>query len=442
VSRATKTQAQQKIIERKLSELIPYKNNPRLHRPEQIKQIAKSINAYGFINPVLIDPTGEIIAGHARYEAAVLLGLETVPTLTIAHLTKAQRHAYRIADNKLAESGSWSIDQLKIEVDMILSLDASFDMTLTGFEERELNLSLDLAATNDKAPEPEVPEVGTTPVTKIGDMWDLGPHKLICSDATLSETYAKVMGNERAAMLFGDPPFNVKIAGHVSGKGRNKHREFVQGSGELTHAQFRKFLTDFMILGEQYGKPGSLHYVCMDWAHLADLLAAGTVAYDEYKNLCVWVKSQGGMGSLYRSQHEIVAVFKKAGAPHVNNIELGMHGRNRTNVWTYAGMNSFSKERDQALAMHPTVKPLALVRDAILDASNRGDIILDPFGGSGTTLLAADAVQRVARLIELDPLYCDVIIRRVEKALGLTAVLVATGQSFANVAAEREAAHV
>ena len=440
--RVPKIEVQQTIIKRKLSDVIPYKNNPRLHPPEQIKRIAKSINAYGFINPILIDPNGEIIAGHARYEAAVLLGLETVPTLAFAHLTKAQRHAYRIADTKLAEGGSWSIDRLRIEVDMILSLDGSFDMTLTGFEERELNLSLDVAAANETAPEPEVPEVATTPVSKIADIWKLGPHKLICGDATVSDTYEKVMGDERTAMLFGDPPFNVKIAGHVSGKGRNKHREFLQGSGELTAVQFRKFLTDFMILAEQYSKPGSLHYVCMDWAHLADLLAAGTVAYDEYKNLCVWVKSQGGMGSLYRSQHEIVAVFKKAGAPHVNNIELGMHGRNRTNVWTYAGMNSFSKERDQALAMHPTVKPLALVRDAILDASNRGDIILDPFGGSGTTLLAADAVQRVARLIELDPLYCDVIIRRTEKALGLTAVLVATGQSFADVAAEREAAHV
>lgn len=440
--RTAKTEAQQKVIERKLSDLVPYKNNPRLHRPEQIKQIAKSINAYGFINPVLIDPTGEIIAGHARYEAAVLLGLETLPTLTIAHLTKAKRHAYRIADNKLAESGSWSIDQLKIEVDMIVSLDASFDMTLTGFEERELNLSLDVAAANDAAPEPELPEVDTTSVTKIGDIWKLGPHKLICGDATVSATYVKVMGSERTAMLFADAPYNVKIAGHVSGRGRNEHREFVQGSGELTPAQFRKFLTDFMILAEYYSKPGSLHYICMDWAHLADLLAAGTIAYDEYKNLCIWVKTQGGMGSLYRSQHEIVAVFKKAGAAHINNIELGIHGRNRTNVWTYAGMNSFSKERDQALAMHPTVKPLALVRDAILDASNRGDIILDPFGGSGTTLLAADAVQRIARLIELDPLYCDVIIRRVEKALGVTAVLVATGQSFADVAAEREAAHV
>lgn len=243
-------------------------------------------------------------------------------------------------------------------------------------------------------------------------------------------------------MVFTDPPYNVPIQGHVSGKGKTRHREFVVASGEMTEAEFRQFLLGFMTLAARFSRDGSLHYLCMDWRHLADLLAAGSVAYDEYKNLCVWTKSQGGMGSMYRSQHELIAVFKYGRAPHVNNVELGKNGRNRTNVWPYAGMNSFSAERTEALSLHPTVKPIALVRDAILDASARDDIILDPFGGSGTTLLAADAVRRRARLIELDPRYCDVIIMRAQTALGVSATLAATGGSFAEVSQARESRDV
>nr|WP_269142338.1 DNA methyltransferase [Sphingomonas sp. IC-11] len=390
----------------------------------------------------MADADGEIIAGHARYEAALRLGLKQVPVIVLDHLSEAAKRAYRIADNRLAEVGTrWSVELLRLEVDTIMELDAGFDISLTGFEAAELDIRFDAVDSKKEQADPPVPEVQASAVTKLGDIWQIGDHRLICGDATLRETYTALLGRERVAMMIGDPPYNVKINGHVSGKGKNKHREFVVASGEMSDAEFRQFLLAFMAQCAAFSKAGALHYVCMDWLHLPQLLSAGSVAYDEYKNLCVWTKSQGGMGSLYRSQHELVAVFKHGTAPHINNIELGKHGRNRTNVWAYAGMNSFGKERDVNLALHPTVKPLIMIRDAILDASNREDLVLDPFGGSGTTLLAADAVNRRARLIELDPLYRDVIVRRAEQALGVVATLAGSGHSFAEVAADRAVSH-
>ncbi len=428
---------------RDVASLKPYENNPKTHNEVQIRALARSVAEHGFVNPVLIDAKGVIIAGYARAEAAKLAGLEQVPTITLAHLTSAQQRAYRIADNRLAEIGSaWSIDKLNLEVEAILELDTDFDLGITGFTARDLHLGLDVAVANTDSVEPEVPPVAAIAVSQLDDLWRIGEHALLCGDALKDESYTTLLDRERVDMMFSDPPYNVPIQGHVSGKGKTKHREFVAASGEMDPAEFHQFLLQYLRQAVRVSKPGSLHYACMDWRHIAALLCAGAVAFDELKNLCVWAKSQGGMGSLYRSQHELVAVFKKGGAAHTNNVELGKNGRNRSNVWSYAGMNSFSAERDEALTLHPTVKPLALVRDAILDASNRDDLVLDPFGGSGTTLLAADACRRRARLIELDPLYCDVIIRRAQKALGLAATLASTGQSFDAVTAERELAHV
>ena len=342
----------------------------------------------------------------------------------------------------MAEIGvGWSIENLRIEVDAILTLDASYNTELTGFGAEELSVRFDTADSKEEVADPAIPEVQTTAITRPGDMWCIGDHLAICGDATEAATYVTLLGRERPVMVFADAPYNCPINGHVSGKGKVKHREFLVASGEMSVAQFQQFLLSYMMLCARFSRAGSLHYHCMDWAHLPQLLAAGLIAYDEQKNLCVWTKTNGGMGSLYRSQHELIAVFKHGKVPHINNVELGKHGRNRSNVWPYAGMNSFAAGRDETLALHPTVKPIALVRDAILDASNRDDRVLDPFGGSGTTLLAADAVRRRARLIELDPLYCDVIVRRAEQALGVTVTLAATGQNFAEVAAEREASN-
>ena len=428
-----------KVQQRRIDLLHPCPTNAKVHSDVQIRALCRSLQAHGFVNPILVDQAGEIIAGHGRYEAARRLGLEQVPVIVLGHLTEAAKRAYRIADNKLAEVGvRWSVEMLRFEVGTIMELDSGFDISLTGFEAADLDIRFDAAHAKEELAHPVVPEVQADAVTRPGDVWRIGDHRLICGDATLSETYTALLGRERAAMMIGDPPYNLKINGHVSGKGKNKHREFVAGSGEMSDAEFQQFLLAFMTQCARFSRPGALHYVFMDWPHLPHLLTTGSVAYDEYKNLYVWTKSQGGMGSLYRSQHELVAVFKHGTAPHINNVELGRHGRNRTNVWAYAGMNSFGKDRDANLALHPTVKPLVMIRDAILDASNREDLVLDPFGGSGTTLLAADAVRRRARLIELDPLYCDVIVRRVEQALGVTATLDGSDQSFAEIAADRE----
>jgi DNA modification methylase len=429
------------IKDRPIATIKAYANNAKQHGPAQIKALARSITSFGFTSPVLLDETGELIAGHGRLEAAKLLGLQTVPSITIKGLSAKAKHLLRLADNRIAETNvSWSTELLRIEFDLIQTMEGDLDLDLSGFDTRELSLSFDTAASKAKPDEPPVPDVGEVAITRLGDVWVIGEHRLVCGDATESGAYLALLGREKADQVFSDPPYNVPIQGHVTGKGRAKHREFVAASGEMTTAEFRRFLTASLTQMARFSRSGSLHYIWIDWAHIADLLAAGEIAYDELKNLCVWTKSNAGMGSLYRSQHELVAVFKKGRAAHTNNVELGKHGRNRSNVWAYAGMNSFSAERDAALAIHPTVKPLALVRDAIIDASDREDVVLDPFGGSGTTLLAADAVRRRARLIELDPLYCDVIVRRAQQALGIRAVLQDSGMTF-DEAAGREVVH-
>ena len=284
------------IRQQHLSDLKPCPTNPRVHGPAQIKAIARSIAVHGFVSPLLVDEAGGLIAGHGRHLAAEALGLTMVPTIVLSHLTDAQKRAYRIADNKLAEASSWSMDLLKLEVDAILELDPDFDLGLTGFDPRELNLSFDAVSAEDKPADPPIPAVTAAATTQLGDVWHLGEHKLICGDATKAETYKKLLGRERAAMVFGDSPYNVPITGHVSGNGKIKHREFVEASGEMTDAEFQQFMVSFMLCCSQFSKPGSLHYLFIDWRGLPLLLAAGAIAYEEYKNLIVWSKHQGGMG--------------------------------------------------------------------------------------------------------------------------------------------------
>ena len=248
----------------------------------------------------------------------------------------------------------------------------------------------------------------------------LGQHRLYCGNALEDMSYAALMGDSRAQMVITDPPYNVPIKGHVRGKGKVQHREFEMASGEMSEGEFETFLKTSLGHMAAYSLPGSLHYFFMDWRHMRELLRAGYYTYDELKNICVWVKRNSGMGSHYRSRHELVLLFKLGNAPHINNVELGRFGRNRTNVWEYAGVNSFGKDRDAALAMHPTVKPAAMIKDAIMDSSNRGDITLDPFLGSGTTLIAAEQSGRRGYGMELDPLYVDTAIRRWEALTGQT----------------------
>jgi len=412
----------------RIDQLVPAPRNARSHSRKQLRQIAESMRAFGFTNPVLVDGAGQVIAGHGRLAAARSLGLVEVPTLRIGWLSPEQQRAYVLADNRLAEKAGWDRELLALELGELGDLE--IDITLTGFDLREIELIIDAgdAPIEDDA----VPAIAAGPaVCRPGDLWQLGRHRLLCGNALDHASYRQLMGRERARLIVTDPPYNVPIRGHVSGLGKVRHREFVQGSGELSEADFTRFLSDALAAMAKVSRDGSLHYVFMDWRHLRELLGAGRAVYDDWLNLCVWAKSNAGMGSLYRSQHELVAVFKKGKRPHINNVELGSNGRHRTNVWSHAGANSFSADRATELAWHPTVKPIEMISDILKDASDREDIVLDGFGGSGTTLIAAEHCGRTARLLELDPLYCDVILRRFHATFGQMPALVETGEAFA-----------
>ncbi|WP_299749745.1 site-specific DNA-methyltransferase [uncultured Boseongicola sp.] len=427
-----------KIEYRKIDDLTPYAGNSRTHSDKQIAQIAASIRTFGFTNPVLIGDAGQIIAGHGRVEAARLLGIDQVPTIEFGHLSDAERRAYVIADNRLAELAGWDRDILAIELQGLSELDLDFDLEITGFETAELDLLLDGPVTNEADPDDDISEIEVGPaVTRLGDVWLLGKHRLICGDAQKPDIYSALMKSDRARAVFTDPPYNVKIGGHVCGSGAIQHREFAMASGEMDTAGFTAFLENALGAMANVSVDGAIHFVCMDWRHMTELQAAGDKIYSELKNLVVWKKSNGGMGTFYRSQHELVFVYKVGTAPHTNTFGLGDTGRYRTNVWDYPGVNSFGANQKD-LALHPTVKPVALVADAIKDVTKRGEIVLDGFGGSGTTLLAAERTGRIARLIELDPLYCDVICRRFEAVTGMSARLERTGDTFAETATARD----
>lgn len=423
-----------KITELSVAALTPYPRNARTHSKRQIKQIAASIKEFGFTNPVLIDGAGRIIAGHGRVEAAKLLGQTSVPTIRLEHLSPEQVQAYIIADNRLAELAGWDDAILATELQVLSTLDLDFDLELTGFETAEIDLLIGGLEAEDTPAEPEPafegPDRSKPAVSVPGDLWRLGDHLLLCGDSLKQESYAALMGEEKAQVVFTDPPYNVPIAGHVSGLGKIKHGDFAMACGEMNENEFTGFLGTAFAHMADFSLEGSLHYLCMDWRHAFEILGAGRAVYREFKNLCVWNKNNGGMGSFYRSKHELVFVFKKGTAPHINNVELGRYGRSRTNVWDYPGANSRTGEGGRDLALHPTVKPVALVADAILDASKRGGIILDPFAGSGSTILAAQKTGRRARAIELDPYYVDTIIRRFQKETGINAVIADSGLPF------------
>lgn len=424
-----------------VADLKPAERNPRMHSDEQISQIADSIREFGFTNAILVDPENNVIAGHGRLTAAVKIGLTEVPTVCIDHLTPAQLRAYAIADNKLAENAGWDQDLLALEFEYITKLDIDFDLTVTGFEAPEIDILLTGLRPADDDPADAVPEPDPEEpvVTRLGDLWQIGRNRVLCGDATESDSYSLLLGSRKAQMVFADPPYNVPIQGHVSGLGSVKHREFEMASGEMSPEVFTKFLQATFGCLAQYTTDGSIHFLCMDWRHILEIMTAGQAAYSELKNLCVWNKNNGGMGSLYRSKYELVFVFKNGSAPHVNNVELGRHGRYRTNVWDYPGANTWREGRDEELAMHPTVKPVALIADAILDCSERDAIVLDCFGGSGSTLIAAEKTGRRGFLVELDPAYVDVTLRRFEQTFGTTAIHVGSGNSFAQMAELRAA---
>lgn len=399
-----------------LNKLVPYARNSRVHDPKQVRAIARSIKAFGFNNPVLVDEKNVVIAGHGRLAAAKQLGLKEIPVVRLNHLSEKEKKAYIIADNRLAERASWDEKLLKLELQE-LSVDVDFDLALTGFETPETDLLLYGASESSQTEvfreSPDIPKR-----VQPGDVWALGRHKIICADALDPASFRTLLEGEKADVVVTDVPYNVKINGHVCGNGRAKHPEFAMASGEMSENEFLQFLKKSFRNMRDYSKDGSLHFSFIDWAHVGVMLEAGKAVYDELKNICIWAKDAGGMGSLYRSRHEMICVFKHGTAPHCNNIELGKYGRNRTNVWEYPAVRMQSRLSKGDPLLHPTVKPVGLLADILLDASRPGEIVLDPFGGSGSTLLAAERTGRKARLIELEPHYCDVILHRYEQAGG------------------------
>ncbi|MGC1889603.1 MAG: DNA methyltransferase [Stellaceae bacterium] len=432
---------------RRIDTLKPDPANPRRHTKRQIRQIADSIKTFDFNVPILIDREDKVVAGHGRLLACRLLGITEVPTLCLDHLTAGQARAFMIADNRLTEIGTWD-DRLLAEQLRDLSLSGlDFSIEVTGFEMGEIDLriaSLEEPPEHDEDPADVTPEVSVGPaLSKNGDLWVLGNHRLLCGSALETPAFAALMGEEQAAMGFTDPPYNVPIEGHASGLGATHHRPFPMASGEMNSTEFTTFLSEALRNLAACSVDGSIHFVCMDWRHVEELLGAGRAVYGELKNLCVWVKDNAGMGSLYRSQHELVFVFKHGRNGHRNNVQLGRFGRNRSNVWHYPGANSFARcgKEGNLLALHPTVKPVAMVADAILDCSARGDIVLDAFLGSGTTLIAAERTGRRCHGMELDPAYVDTSVRRWQKLTGGSARHAASGRSFDDLAREAEVAN-
>lgn len=416
--------------------LKPATRNTRTHTRAQIAQLMASISHFGFTAPVMVDRANAIVAGHARVEAAVQLGLATVPTISLTHLSREELRYYAIADNKLALNAGWDEGLLRIELGELAEMNLSFEIDMTGFSTPEIDLlegKVSKAEAEVDASADRMPAVWS--VTQRDDVWTLGKHRLLCGDSRDEVSFAVVMGEDKARMVLSDPPYNVEVDGHVGGLGKIRHAEFAMASGEMTSLEFTQMLRQVFANEAAYSVDGALHYQFMDWRHMGEMMEAGSTVYSELKNRCVWVKDNAGMGSLYRSQCEDVYVWKVGTATHINNVELGKNGRYRTNAWNYRG--AIKTGRKSELALHPTVKPVAMLMDAIKDVTNRGDIVLDAFGGSGSTLLAAEKTRRRARLIEFEPGYCDVTIGRWQEMTGKDAILEETGETFAQVSLRR-----
>ncbi|MCA1471259.1 DNA modification methylase [Bradyrhizobium sp. IC3195] len=424
--------------------ISPPRRSLRKYTDQHKKQYAKCIETLGLISPVIIDSAGVIVAGLIWYHGALQLGLRELPVIRVTHLTPEQLELYRIAEQRLGELAPWDDRSVAEAFKELSQLDLGFSLEVTGFSQGEIDFRIESLESLQLEPAPDpadiVPAVVSAPVSAVNDLWQAGPHRILCQSALQSDSFSTLMAGERARAVITDPPFNLPVHGHVSGKGRIRHREFAMASGEMSNEEFTAFLSGYLRGSTEHLSPGALLYIFMDWRHCAQILAAGQAIGLELKNICAWVKSNAGMGSLYRSQHELVFVFKHGKAPHRNNVELGRHGRFRTNVWQYPGCNSFERsgEEGNLLAVHPTVKPVQLLADAILDCTERNDIVLDNFLGSGSTLLAAERVGRRLYATELEPRYVDVAIRRWQRHTGQSAVHVPTGRLFDEIAADKQ----
>jgi DNA modification methylase len=418
--------------------LRPNPKNPRKHSSRQLKRLAALIREVGFINPVIVDETKMILAGHGRVAAARKLGLTEIPVIIFDYLTPAQKRAYLIADNRIAEQAGWDQELLAVELGELIELlpAEGLDVTLTGFEVAEIDLLIANMATSPPAQEDVLPTLPNEVVSRSGDLWQLGKHRLLCGDAREAGNFVRLMDGTSAAAVFCDPPYNLRVS-DIGGRGKIQHPEFAFASGEMQPAEYREFLSQTLGNGVRVSADGAVHFACMDWRHIADLIEVGRGIYGAMLNLVVWNKTNSGQGSFYRSQHELIGVFRVGEKSHKNNVQLGRFGRNRSNLWSYAGANTFSPDRMNVLSVHPTVKPVALVADAILDCTARGDVVLDQFAGSGTIVLAAEKTGRVAYAMEYEARYVDVAVRRWESVTKLEATLARDGRTFDEVAASR-----
>lgn len=397
-----------------IKKLKRYEKNAKIHTKKQVGKLIASIKQFGMVTPIIVDKDFTIIAGHGRLEALEKLGHTKVPVIMLEHLSKTQVCAYRLADNRIAEEAEYDRDLLKVELEEI-SFNDEFIITDTGFDIAEIDSIILEDYSVQKERQDKADELKTSKIkeqVKLGDIWKLGSHLLLCGDATKETHYKELMQNDNATLVITDPPYNVPISGHVC---KTKHEEFQMASGEMSETEFEKFTANFMQNLLNFSKDGSLHYVFIDWRGLKTFLNVGNKIYSDLKNICVWNKLVGGMGSMYRSQHEFVCVFKNGTTAHINNVELGKNGRYRTNIWNHKGVSATNPKSLELLKMHPTVKPVGLLHEILLDSSRNGDIVLDPFGGSGSTLLACQRAKRKARLIEISPHYCDLIIHRFEE---------------------------
>ena len=431
------------VVYQPIDTIVPHPSNARIHSRHQISQLSRSIEKFGFANPILVDHKNTIIAGHCRFAAARSLGMDRVPTIRLENLSEDEIRAYILADNKLAERAGWDKEILAIELQHLMTLESDLDISITGFEIPEIDLIME-AAISKKEDSDDSFQLDETvqPISQPGDLWQLGKHRLLCGNALEPSSYKTLELARRATVVFLDPPYNVPIDGHATGSGSIHHREFAMAAGEMNESEYIGFLTRALSLVARHSTSGSVHFVCADWRHMTELLTAGKQVYTKLLNLCVWIKDNGGLGSFYRSRHELVFVYRNGKDSHRNNVQLGKFGRNRTNVWQYSGINTLSRQSEEGnlLALHPTVKPVAMVADALLDCSARGEIVLDSFLGSGTTLIAAERVGRVCYSIEIDPLYVDTAIRRWQKHTGDHAVHGVTGKRFDEIA-NAEATH-
>lgn len=410
------------------------KRNPKLHPEKQIHMLMGSINQFGPTAPILCDEKGRVLAGHGRLEAMKRLKLKKVPVRIIHGLSKTEKRAYLIADNKLAQLGKWDSVMLEEEVEKLLQ--DNFNIEYTGFTTAEIDqmIGSPLAQLEDRA---QLMAIDLSPniVSVGGDLWICGHHRLYCGSALENSSYSKLLEKQVADLCFTDPPYNVST-NFISGKGKHKHEDFPMASGELSIEGFTSFLSKTFKHIFEHTSPSATIFSCMDWRHMREILEAGEKHFGSLAQLCVWVKDNGGMGSFYRSQHELVFAFRKGSSGHINNFGLGGI-RYRTNVWSYPGSNTFKGRGQELLKLHPTVKPFSLVADAIRDCSHRNSIVLDPFCGSGTILVAAEATGRRARAIELDGRHVDTAVRRWQRFTGQEAILAGTTKTFSEISERR-----